>query len=123
MTTSADIKDDRVSLHRVIVGLLPLAVAFFLSLLFRTLASLVADVLMPGLASGEGTLGILTAAFLLAFVACLLPSGIALDRFGPRTVQSVMMGVTALGALISSLSTGPFGLTIGRTLLGAGTAS
>ena len=34
-----------------------------------------------------------------------------------------MMGVTALGALIFGLSTGPFGLLIGRTLLGVGTAS
>ncbi|HSS84340.1 MAG TPA: MFS transporter, partial [Reyranella sp.] len=34
-----------------------------------------------------------------------------------------MMGVTALGALIFSLSTGPFGLMIGRALLGAGAAS
>jgi hypothetical protein len=42
---------------------------------------------------GAGPLGILTAAFLLVFAASLLPSGIAIDRFGPRTVQSVMMGV------------------------------
>src|SRR5262245_30725125 len=123
MTTSAEIKDDRISFLRVIAGFLPLAFGFFFYLLFRTIDSFVADDLMTDLAIGEGTLGILTAAFLLAFVACLLPSGIALDRFGPRTVQSVMMGVTALGALISSLSTGPLGLTIGRMLLGVGTAS
>ena len=105
------------------MGFLPLAFGFFLSVLFRTIDSLVADALMSDLGIGEGTLGMLTAAFLLAFAACLLPSGIALDRFGPRTVQSVMMGVTALGALIFSLSTGDFGLTIGRMLLGVGTAS
>jgi MFS family permease/flagellar motor switch/type III secretory pathway protein FliN len=119
----SEIKDDRISVLRIIVGFLPLTFGCFLSVLFQGIDSLVADDLMTDLAIGEGTLGIRTAAFLLAFAACLLPSGIAIDRFGPRTVQSVMMGVTALGALIFGLSTGPFGLTIGRALLGAGAAS
>jgi len=84
---------------------------------------LVADGLMSDLAIGEGTLWILSAAFPLAFAVCLIPSAIAIDRLGPRTVQSVMMAVTALGALMFGLSSGPFGLAIGYTLLGAGTAS
>jgi predicted MFS family arabinose efflux permease len=123
MATWVEIKGNRISFLRIMVGFLPLAFGYFLSVLFQRIDSRVADDLMTDLAIGEGTLGILTAAFPLAFAACLLPSGIAIDRFGPRTVQSVMMGVTALGALIFSLSTGPFGLMIGRTLLGVGTAS
>jgi type III secretion system YscQ/HrcQ family protein len=123
MATWVEIKGNRISFLRIMVGFLPLAFGYFLSVLFQGIDSLVADDLMTDLAIGKGTLGILTAAFPLAFAACLLPSGIAIDRFGPRTVQPVMMGVTALGALIFSLSTGPFGLLIGRTLLGAGTAS
>ena len=123
MATRVEIKGDRISFLRIMVGFLPLAFGYFLSVLFQRIDPLVADDLMTDLAIGKGTLGILTAAFPLAFAVCLLPSGIAIDRFGPRTVQSVMMGVTALGALIFSLSTGPFGLMIGRTLLGAGAAS
>ena len=123
MATRVEIKDDRISFLRITVGFLPLAFGYFLSVLFQRIDPLVADDLMTDLAIGKGTLGILTAAFPLAFAVCLLPSGIAIDRFGPRTVQSVMMGVTALGALIFSVSTGPFGLMIGRTLLGAGAAS
>ena len=123
MATRVEIKGDRISFLRIMVGFLPLAFGYFLSVLFQSIDPLVADDLMTDLAIGKGTLGILTAAFPLAFAVCLLPSGIAIDRFGPRTVQSVMMGVTALGALIFSLSTGPFGLMIGRTLLGAGAAS
>src|SRR5215469_11605355 len=118
-----EIKDNRISLLRIIVGFFPLIFGCFLSVLFQGIDSIVADDLMTDLAIGEGTLGILTAAFRLAFAACLLPSGIAIDRFGPRIVQSVMMGVTALGALMFGLSTGPFGLMIGRTLLGVGSAS
>ena len=94
-----------------------------MSILFQRIDPIVADDVTADLALGEATLWILSAASLLAFVACLLPSGIAIDRFGPRIVQSVMMGVTALGALIFSLSAGPFSLAIGRTLLGVGTAS
>jgi type III secretion system YscQ/HrcQ family protein len=123
MATWVEIKGNRISFLRIMVGFLPLAFGYFLSVLFQRIDSLVADDLMTDLALGEGTLGILTAAFPLAFAACLLPSGIAIDRFGPRAVQSVMMGVAALGALMFGLSTGPFGLLIGRALLGVGTAS
>ena len=123
MAARVEIKSDRISFLRIMVGFLPLAFGYFLSVLFQSIDPLVADDLMTDLAIGKGTLEILTAAFPLAFALCLLPSGIAIDRFGPRTVQSVMMGVTALGALIFSLSTGPFGLMIGRALLGAGTAT
>jgi type III secretion system YscQ/HrcQ family protein len=123
MATWVEIKGNRISFLRIMVGFLPLAFGYFLSVLFQRIDSRVADDLMTDLAIGKGTLGILTVAFPLAFAACLLPSGIAIDRFGPRIVQSVMMGVTALAALIFSLSTGPFGLIIGRTLLGVGTAS
>jgi type III secretion system YscQ/HrcQ family protein len=123
MATRVEIKGDRISFLRITVGLLPLVFGYFLSVLFQSIDSLVADDLMTDLAIGKDTRGMLTAAFPVAFAACLLPSGIAIDRFGLRTVQSVMMGVTALGALIFSLSTGPFGLMIGRALLGVGTAS
>src|ERR1700759_1111095 len=119
----SEIEDNRISLLRIIVGFLPLTFGCFLSVLFQGIDSVVADDLITDSATGEGTLGMLNSASLLAFAACLLPSGIAIDRFGPRTVQSVMMGVTALGALIFGLSTGSFGLVIGRTLLGLGAAS
>src|SRR6516165_5295747 len=104
----AEIKDNRISFLRIIVGFLPLTFGCFLAVLFQGI---------------DSWRGILTAEFQLAFAACLLPSGIAIDRFGPRAVQSVMMGVTALGALIFGLSTEPFGLLTGRTLLGVGTAA
>jgi type III secretion system YscQ/HrcQ family protein len=123
MATRVEIKGDRISFLRITVGFLPLAFGYFLSVLIQSVDPLIADDLMTDLAIGKSTLGILTAAFPLAFAVCLLPSGIAIDRFGPRPVQSVMMAVTALGALIFSLSAGPFGLMIGRTLLGAGAAS
>src|SRR4051794_6259183 len=123
MATRVELKGDRISFLRITVGFLPLAFGYFLSVLIQSIDPLVADDLMTDLAIGKSTLGMLTAAFPVAFAVCLLPSGIAIDRFGPRAVQSVMMAVTAVGALIFSVSTGSFGLMIGRTLLGAGAAS
>ena len=123
MATRVEIKGDRISFLRIMVGFVPLAFGCFLSVLFQRIDPLVVDGLMTNLPMGKVALGMLIAAFPLAFAVSLLPSGIAIDRFGPRTVQSVMMGVTALGVLIFGLSTEPFGLMIGRTLLGVGTAS
>src|SRR3954463_2278703 len=123
MATRVEIKGDRISLFRIMVGFLPLAFGYFLSVLFQSIDPLIADDLMTDLAIGKGTLGMLTAAFPVAFAVCLLPSGIAIDRLGSRAVQSLMMAVTALGALIFSVSTGSFGLMIGRALLGAGAAA
>ena len=122
MATPVEIKGDRIS-FRIVAGFLPLAFGYFLSVLFQRIDPLVADDLITDLALGKGTPGFLTAAFPLAFALCLLPSGIAIDRFGPRAVQTVMMGLTAFGALIVSVSTGPFSLMVGRALLGAGAAS
>jgi len=123
MAARVEIKGDRISLFRIMVGFLPLAFGYFLSVLFQSIDPLIADDLMTDLAIGKGTLGMLTAAFPVAFAVCLLPSGIAIDRLGSRAVQSLMMAVTALGALIFSVSTGSFGLMMGRALLGAGAAA
>jgi type III secretion system YscQ/HrcQ family protein len=122
MATRVEIKGERTSFLRIAMEFLPLAFGYFLCVLFQRIDPLVADGL-ANLPIGKGTLGIVIAAFPVGFAVCLLPSGIAIDRFGPRAVQSVMMAVTALGALIFSVSTGSFGLMIGRTLLGAGAAS
>jgi type III secretion system YscQ/HrcQ family protein len=123
MAARVEIKGDRISLFRIMVGFLPLAFGYFLSVLFQSIDPLIADDLMTDLAIGKGTLGMLTAAFPVAFAVCLLPSGIAIDRLGSRAVQSLMMAVTALGAMIFSVSTGSFGLMMGRALLGAGAAA
>ena len=79
MATRVEIKGDQISFLRIMVGFLPLAFGYFLSVLFQRVDPLVADDLMTDLALGKGALGMLTAAFPLAFAVCLLPSGIAID--------------------------------------------
>ena len=77
MAARVEIKGDRISLLQIVVGFLPLAFGYFLSVLFQSIDPLVADDLTSDLALGKGSLGMLTAAFPLAFALCLLPSGIA----------------------------------------------
>lgn len=78
---------------------LPFALGHYLSSLMRTVNAMLASQLMAALALSPGQLGLLTSAFFFAFALAQLPVGMALDRYGPRKVQPLMLGVAALGAL------------------------
>ena len=68
-------------------------------------------------------LGFLTAVYFLAFAFAQVPLGVALDRFGPRRVQTTMLPLAALGSLIFGVAHSEFGLIAGRFLIGLGTTS
>jgi MFS family permease len=78
---------------------LPFALGHYLSSLMRTVNAMLAPQLVAALALSPGQLGLLTSAFFCSFALAQLPVGIALDRYGPRKVQLVMLSVAALGAL------------------------
>ncbi len=78
---------------------LPFALGHYLSSLMRTVNAMLAPQLVAALALNPGQLGLLTSAFFCSFALAQLPVGIALDRYGPRKVQLVMLSVAALGAL------------------------
>jgi MFS family permease len=50
------------------------------------------------------------------------PVGIALDRYGPRRVQSVLLLVAAIGAALFGAAHTLAGFTVGRALIGLGVA-
>lgn len=101
---------------------LPFAIGFYLSYLFRTISALIADPLTAEFALSSGCLGLLTSAYFLTFAAAQLPVGIALDRYGPRRVQSILLLVAAGGAALFAASGGFASLLIGRGLIGLGVA-
>jgi MFS family permease len=78
---------------------LPFALGHYLSSLMRTVNAMLAPQLVAALALTSGQLGLLTSAFFFSFALAQLPVGIALDRYGPRKVQLVMLTVAAVGAL------------------------
>lgn len=102
--------------------LAPFAAGYFLSYLFRSVNAVVAPALVADIGLGADELGLLTAAYLLAFALFQVPLGILLDRFGPRRVQAALLSTAALGAVIFALGEHVAVLTFGRALIGLGFA-
>ena len=109
-------------LGRTALILLPFAMGYFLSYLFRAVNAVVAPNLVSELGLTAGELGFLTAAYLLAFALFQLPLGVALDRYGPRRVQIALLTCAALGAMGFALGHNVVTLTIARALIGLGFA-
>ncbi|WP_342739996.1 MFS transporter [Bradyrhizobium sp. B117] len=70
-----------------------------------------------------GDLGLLTSVYFLTFAAVQIPVGILLDRYGPRLIQSALLGVAAVGAALFATSDNLLMLLLGRALLGLGVAA
>jgi len=101
---------------------LPFAAGFYLSYLFRTISALIAVPLTVAFGLTPSRLGLLTSAYFLTFAVAQLPVGFALDRYGPRRVQSILLLLAAGGAALFAASTGFISLIIGRGLIGLGVA-
>jgi predicted MFS family arabinose efflux permease len=102
--------------------LLPFAAGYYLSYVFRTINAVIASSLAAEFKLGPAELGFMTSVYFLAFVAVQLPAGVALDRYGPRRVQSLLLLVAALGSLLFATADSVAGLMLGRALIGFGVA-
>jgi len=102
--------------------LLTIAAGYYLSYLFRTINALIAGDLTSELGLSAADLGVLTSVYFLVFAAVQLPLGALLDRHGPRIIQSALLVLASIGALVFALAEGLVGLMIGRVLLGLGVA-
>jgi predicted MFS family arabinose efflux permease len=111
---------DRIRWAIVFRALLPFALGYFMSYLFRAVNQVIAPDLIGELGLSPGALGRLTAAYLLGFTLFQLPLGILLDRFGPRRVQTGLLLVSAAGAAMFALAPDSWSLTIARGILGLG---
>lgn len=99
---------------------LPYALGHYLSCLLRTVNAVLAPQLQAALALTPAQLGLLTSAFFFSFALVQLPVGIALDRYGPRRVQSALMGVAALGVLLFGQGRSFAALLVARFVMGLG---
>jgi len=102
------------------VVLLPFAAGYFLSYLFRAVNAVVAPDIVSEFQLGAAALGVLTAAYLLAFSVFQPVLGVLLDRFGPRRVQAALIATAACGALLFALARDAATLTVARGLIGLG---
>src|SRR3546814_12372709 len=68
----------------VLTVFLPFAGGYYLSYLYRSVNAIIAEPLVRDIGLDAADLGLLTAAYLLAFALSQVPLGVLLDRFGPR---------------------------------------
>jgi predicted MFS family arabinose efflux permease len=99
------------------------AFAYLLSYLLRMVNAVISPELSRDLGLSASTLGLLTAAYPIAFMAMQLPLGLAIDRFGPRIVESFLLLVATAGAALFAVSDDATGLLVARGLIGAGVSS
>jgi MFS family permease len=102
--------------------LLPFAAGYYLSYLFRTINALIAGDLAADLGLDAFDLGLLTSVYFLSLAVVQLPFGALLDRYGPRTIQSLLLLVASVGALVFALAEHFLVLLLGRALIGLGVA-
>ncbi len=102
--------------------LTPFALGYLLTYLLRAVNAVVAPDLVADVGLGPAELGFLTAAYLAAFALFQLPLGLLLDRYGPRRVQAILLGVAALGCLLFAAGRDTLTLTAARALIGLGFA-
>jgi MFS family permease len=98
----------------------PLAAANVMNQAARMVMAIVGPVLAVELGLSAIELGVLAASLFAAYAAAQLPLGVALDAFGARRVQTVLMLLAAAGFAIFALSPGFAGLVAARIVLGVG---
>jgi predicted MFS family arabinose efflux permease len=102
---------------------LAFAFAYFLSALLRAVTATLAPVFSVELGLQAADLGLLAGAYFFGFAAMQLPSGKALDRFGPRRVLLLLLAVAVFGCLAFALSRSLAGLIAARVLIGIGVSA
>lgn len=97
-----------------------LFLAYILSIFYRSFLSVIAEKVMADLAIGPAELGLISAAWFIAFALMQFPVGWALDRIGPRRTVTALMTVGAIGALMLAYAPSAGVATIAMGLIGVG---
>lgn len=99
------------------------ALVFAIGQFHRAAGGILSPVLARDLNLSAAALGSVIGAMFIATMAMQIPAGVALDRFGPRRVLPVMLGIAGIGSLLFSRAVELEWVYAGRILLGIGFAS
>jgi predicted MFS family arabinose efflux permease len=99
------------------------AFAYFLSALLRAVTATLAPEFSVDLGLSAGDLGLLAGAFFLGFALMQLPLGRALDRWGPRRVLLLLLGLAVLACAAFALARSFTSLLAARALIGVGVSA
>ena len=102
---------------------LPFASGYYFSYFLRNVNAVIAPELTRELGASAADLGLLTSAYLLTFGAVQLPLGLALDRYGARRVEAVLLLIAAAGCALFAAGTSLTQLAIARALIGLGVSA
>lgn len=104
--------------------LLPILVTLYLlgfsNLFLRSSFGVMAPELEHEMGMSPALLSTVASAFFIAYALMQIPTGMMLDRFGPRRVLSAMMLFTAIGTALFAAGETAQTLTLGRILMGIG---
>ena len=100
-----------------------LCAGFLVSQFYRVSNAVIAPELMREMAISAEAMGIVTGVFFLAFAAAQVPTGLALDRLGPRRTMAGLFLVAVAGSAAFATAGGLAGLVLGRALMGVGCAA
>ena len=100
-----------------------LCAAFMASQFFRVSNAVIAPELMRTLSISSEAMGAITGAYFLAFGIMQIPTGMLLDRFGPRRTMSGLFVIAACGSAVFATAEGAIGLAVARALIGVGCAA
>ncbi|HWV79845.1 MAG TPA: MFS transporter [Hyphomicrobiaceae bacterium] len=104
--------------------LLPILVTLYLlgfsNLFLRSSFGVMAPELEREMGMSPALLSTVASAFFIAYALMQIPTGMMLDRFGPRRVLSAMMLFTAIGTALFAAGETAQTLTFGRILMGIG---
>jgi sugar phosphate permease len=99
---------------------LPLIGISFLNQGVRAVIAVIGPEIAAELSLSAADLGLLAALLFAAYGLAQIPVGVALDRFGPGTVQAVLGLTIAAGCCVFALAPSFAMLALGRIILGVG---
>jgi predicted MFS family arabinose efflux permease len=102
---------------------LPFAAGYYFSYFLRNVNAVIAPELTRELGVSAADLGLLTSAYLLAFGAVQLPLGLALDRYGARRVEALLLLIAAAGCALFAVGDSLSELAVARALIGLGVSA
>jgi MFS family permease len=107
-------------------ALLPILATLYLlnfsNLFLRTSFGVMAPELEREMGLSPAVLSTIASSLFIAYALMQIPTGMMLDRYGPRRVLSVMLLFTAAGTALFAIGETPLALTMGRVLMGIGCA-
>lgn len=102
---------------------LPFAMMNLINQASRTVMAVIGPALAVEFSLSASELGLLAACMYAAYAVAQLPGGVAIDRLGPRQVQSALALLTAVGFALFALADGVVSLAMARVTLGVGVSA